>query len=503
MLLEQGNDQRAPSTQHPLHEYEPNEKHDYIQTAAEKGLQDGRISISISNLDSILSIALNDLRTGDHSLSEYATDRATIQALSLYRETTEKGLLVLMGKSSSIHNSQRWQDALDYCRAVIEQPQDSTERATGTWSRSCSPLVNYMKARFSPGVIEAARRGCAAIIDDHYGGDPLSIAHVDKKANTAQHRSEQKVGLPYLPSTSLLNLLSYEMVALCCAVAVSAWLPPKEAVTKAPIAHLAVADDYHAFTKKETMARARLVAHAVGVVAELGVEAACLLTDGSALQESGTGNQMTVEAVLHWRAVGGCTSPYSCYHWNPEGPRSLENGTVMPIIIMAMHDLLDWRSDTAAGNHENGVSALYGLGEVNDPHHVYLEGMLRKANTHPMSGAYALAAIVFLHYTSVRYGSYRPKGKGAPCGPCSVCEKLLKEITLEAGLQWAPAPPPRTFAASEYFRGLAKRVVDRFEELPLAQYGISWFQYLVISGEIHVFDALVKIDQLDCGADWA
>ncbi|KAL2839326.1 hypothetical protein BJX68DRAFT_258910 [Aspergillus pseudodeflectus] len=300
-----------------------------------------------------------------------------------------------------------------------------------------------MKARFSPGIIEAARRGCASIIDDHYGGDPLSIAHVDKK----------KVGLPCLPSTSLLNLLSYELVALCCAVAVSAWLPPKEAVTKASIAHLAVADDYHAFTKEETKARACLVALAVGVVAELGDEAACLLTDGSALQESGTGNQMTVEAVLQWRAVGGCTSPYSCYHWNPEVPRSLENGTVIPIIIMAMHDLLDWRSDTAAGNHENGVSALYGLGEVNDPHHVYLEGMLRNAKAHPVSGAYAAAAI--------------------------------------------------DLAASEYFRDLAKRVVDRFEELPLAQYGISWLQYRIISGEIRVFDALLKIDQLDFGADWA
>jgi hypothetical protein len=50
---------------------------------------------------------------------------------------------------------------------------------------------------------------------------------------------------------------------------------------------------------------------------------------------------------------------------------------------------------------------------------------------------------------------------------------------------------------------MAKRVVDRFEELPLAQYGISWLQYFIISGEICVFDALVKIDQLDCGADWA
>ncbi|KAL3485141.1 ankyrin repeat-containing domain protein [Aspergillus germanicus] len=300
--------------------------------------------------------------------------------------------------------------------------------------------------------------------------NPLSIANVDKKANTAQQRSGQKVGLPYLPSTNLLNLLSYELVALCCAVAVSASLPPKEGEPRASTAHLAVANDYRAFTKDDTNAQARLVAHAVGVVAELGNEAACLLTDGSALQESGTSDQITLDAVLHWRVVSGCTSPYSCYHWSPEAGDT-ENGTVMPI--------LSWQCTTSWTDEATpqpdimrmGFQPYKGVGEVNYPHYMYLEAVLRKPKTHPVPGTYAATSIVFLHVVSVRYRSYQPKGKGddGPCSPCSVCEQLLREIALDAGLQWAPASPPSTFAATEYFRDLARRVADMFEELPSAQ----------------------------------
>lgn len=36
-----------------------------------------------------------------------------------------------------------------------------------------------------------------------------------------------------------------------------------------------------------------------------------VLVDGSALQAIGSGDQLTVEAAMAWRAVGGCTTPYS------------------------------------------------------------------------------------------------------------------------------------------------------------------------------------------------
>ncbi|KAL2821707.1 hypothetical protein BDW59DRAFT_164046 [Aspergillus cavernicola] len=213
----------------------------------------------------------------------------------------ETGLLLLMG-TISIHNNSFRKDSL-------------TEQSP--WDH---------------GIIEAARRGCSGIVNDHYDGDALRISHVNKKANTTQHYLEQQPGIAFQHNTSLLSVACHEQGALCCSIALSAWLLPEAAVKSAAIAHITVADDYHAFTKDETNARAHLVALAAG--------------------------------------------------------------------------------------------ALY-----------------------------------------------------------------------ELGLQWAPAPLPRTFAASEYFRYLAKGVVDRFERLPLAQYGISWLQYLITSGDIRVFDALIKIDK--------
>lgn len=315
---------------------------------------------------------------------------------------------------SGPHNLLRLNPCTD-CRDVIACPQDNLQRANAKWTRSCSDLCCHLKKKFGPGVVEAARSGCAAFVRDHYEGNPLSIAHVDKKANMKQLVIYQDPGSIFHPESSLLAGACYEMAVLCCSTVTSAWQPPEEAVKSGMIAHMAVSDDYHAFTAVEHETRVRMVALSVGVAYQAGGQAVNVLVDGAALQAVGSGNQLTVEAVMAWRAVGGCTSPYSDYIW---GRASLEDGLVAPELIMAMHDLLDWWSDTAAQNHENGVSAVYGLG-VEDAYHTYLEAMLHRASSNPLAGAHAMAAIVYLHFTSIRYGSARYKGNhGKPCGRC-------------------------------------------------------------------------------------
>jgi hypothetical protein len=47
--------------------------------------------------------------------------------------------------------------------------------------------------------------------------------------------------------------------------------------------------------------------------------------------------------------------------------------------------------------------------------------------------------------------------------------------------------------------------MDIFETQPLAQCGISWLQYLITTGRIRLFDALVTIEMGDftMDMDWA
>ncbi|KAJ5128732.1 hypothetical protein N7526_006898 [Penicillium atrosanguineum] len=238
-----------------------------------------------------------------------------------------------------------------------------------------------------------------------------------------------------------------------------------------------------------------MVALSVGVAYEAGGQVVNALVDGAAMLAVGTGDQMTVDAVRAWRAVSGCTTPYSSYLW---GGSSLKDGLVVPEMIMAMHDLLDWRSDMAARNHENGVSAVYGLG-FKDAFHTYLESTLERASSEPLSGAHAMAGVVYLHFTSIRYGSYRYRGDIKK--PCQMCQRVLRNVTAKAGLEWKPVPPPSIWSAGDKFRELSKRVVDRFEEQPLVQIGLSWLQHLVVSGEIGLFDALVRMKTLDSRAE--
>lgn len=447
------------------------------------------------DLVSSLRRELEDLDAGNYPTAQPGLPES-LYAASVYKETMRNGLLALLGLIN-IPGSQSWEDAVDYCRAVIECPQDTSQRANAKWTRSCSDLCQKLKERFGPGIVAAARSGCTAFVRDHYQGDSLSIAHVDKKTNMRSLILHQNPSFIFHHESSFLAIACYEITALCCSIVTSAWQPPKEAVKSGMISHVAVSDDYHAFTTMEYETRVRMVALSVGVAYKAGGQAVNVLVDGAALQAIGSGDQLTVEAVMAWRAVGGCTTPYSDYLW---GRGSLEDGLVAPELMMAMHDLLDWRCDTAAQNHENGVSAVYGLG-VEDAFHTYLEAMLHRASSNPLAGAHAIASIVHLHFTSMRYGSSRYRGDHGK--PCRRCEKLLRNITARGGLQWEPTPPPSSFTASEKFRRLGKLVVDTFEPHQLAQTGVSWLQHLITTGEIWLFDALVKIHPVDSNAGWA
>ncbi|EAU35422.1 predicted protein [Aspergillus terreus NIH2624] len=337
-------------------------------------------------------------------------------------------------------------------RSSLNRVLEELEAGTGLFAHSCS-----LDCFFGPGTVAAARRGCEAIAHSYYQGNPLSIAHVDKKANAMRFIAHRCPGHVFNPASSLLATACDEQTALCCSIVTSAWQEPEKAVGSAMISHVAVSDDYHAFTTGEYETRIRMIALFAGVAYETGGQAVNVIADGAALQAVGTGDELTVNAVMAWRAVGGCTTPYSSYLW---GQGSLEEGLVSPQLIMAMHDLLDWRSDTAAQNHENGVSAVYGLGFEN-AFHTYLEASLRRASAEPRSGVHAMA-----------------------------------------GLRWEPKPPPSSFSAGEEFRQLSKRVVDTFEKHSLAQIGLSWLQYLIVSGDIWLFDVLSSICPLDSDADW-
>lgn len=125
---------------------------------------------------------------------------------------------------------------------------------------------------------------------------------------------------------------------------------------------------------------------------------------------------------------------------------------------------------------------------------------MHRASSEPISGVYAMAGIVYLHFTSIRYGSYRYRGDHRE--PCGKCEQILRDITTMAGLHWKPIPPPSSFTAAKRFRQLSKQVVDKFEKHTLAQTGLSWLQHLIVTGEIWLFDAQVSIHPLDSEADW-
>jgi hypothetical protein len=84
--------------------------------------------------------------------------------------------------------------------------------------------------------------------------------------------------------------------------------------------------------------------------------------------------------------------------------------------------------------------------------------------------------------------------------------ELLKEVTSKAGFKWDPRPPPANFQAGKEYRNLAKQCADdswQADLHTLAQCGLSWFQSLLLSGQIQAFDALNPIDEtMDGTVDW-
>ncbi|KAI0102587.1 hypothetical protein GGR51DRAFT_527018 [Nemania sp. FL0031] len=432
---------------------------------------------------------------GMHALGSYS---AAYEAM--YLETMRNGIESLKG-TISIENNPAWDDAMAYAREVILAPKDSPDRASSLWTRSCSELHKELLKRFGLGTIEAAELGTASIIAKHYHGDRLSISHVNKKASYLRHQHEAKVGAGFFPQSSPLAAICYQTAALPCSLAMSWFLSPEKAVQAAYVSHLSVCDDLGSFTEEDYDVRMRMVAIAAGVAYKYGGRVLNVFVDGTAKQAVGavTGELRPIESAMAWRAIGGCSTIYSMYNF--DDTCDLDVGLVAPIVMMATHDLLDWRCDVAAGNHENAISAVYGFG-IASPFHAFLEAMLKEVLRHPKSGIYGIAGVVYMHFVVGRYGGWEYRGEHEPA--CEECVRLLRKGTKEAGLEWAPKSPPKSYADGEEVREGGRLWADNFIDRSLIQETISWFQYLISSGEIWLFDLLAEGAQaVDADADWA
>ncbi|PWY86603.1 hypothetical protein BO94DRAFT_467021 [Aspergillus sclerotioniger CBS 115572] len=412
-------------------------------------------------------------------------DQATLRGLMLLSEKVERP------------SGQAWEDAIHYSRAVIISPQDTVRRATSVWARSCSDLHKTLLGRFGPAVIEAARVGCQTVLSTHYNGDGSGVAHVDKRASFKRHWQDLQLGSAFYPPSSPLAVGCYESGTMVCSLVLSAWMPAEAAVKFASLSHLSVCDDFGSFTSKDAEVRVRMVALAIGAAYEGNEKVVHSILDGTALQAVGTADTLTVAAAMAWRAVGGCATVYSGYVFAND---SIEQGLVAPEVMMAVHDLLDWRSDTAAGNHENAISAVCGMG-VADPFHTFVEALLERALFKSLSGAYGVGATTLMHFTAARYAAYEYRGTHGP--PCLNCIQRLREVTLGAGLKWSPTPPPSSFEEGHRIRQLGQRWVDYYEDHGLVQEGLGWFQYLVETGKIGLFDVIEKgVVPVDMTAGW-
>ncbi|PTB65579.1 hypothetical protein BBK36DRAFT_1121193 [Trichoderma citrinoviride] len=445
-------------------------------------------------LDELDSDTWKPLPTEDEK-SPQPSDRA----VRIYVSQMRNGLSALLGHGP-ISGNQSWSDAMAYARAVIQDPKDTVERSKATWTRSCSSIQRELMTRFGPATISTAIQGCRQLVDDHYHGKRLAVSHVDKKTSFREHFPMSKPSISHYPASSPLAIGAYECAFLSCSLISSAWLSPEEAMKFASICHLSVCDDYYGFTGTETEVRVRLVALAIGAAFEFGDEAVEVLMDGTALQAVGSSKEVSLRAAMAWRAVNGAATAYNGHVLAND---SLEDGLVSPQVIMAIHDMFDWRSDLAAGNHENGFSVAYGLG-LDDPFHDYLEEILLLASSHPKSGAYAISAITLASFTACRYSSYKYFAVDVDLpAPCPRCIKLVRNLTEEAGFSWEPKTPPGNLEDGERVRKLCQSWADRYEDHGLIQEGLSWFQSLIETGRIHVLDALVKIPAVDEDAEWA
>ncbi|KAJ2987553.1 hypothetical protein NUW58_g4443 [Xylaria curta] len=431
---------------------------------------------------------------GRHALGSYSAEYE-----AMYKATMRSGIESLNG-TISIANNQAWGDAISYAREVISAPEDTPERASAPWARSCSDLHKELLKRFGPETITAAQLGTAAIIRNHYNGDRLAIPHVNKKASYLRHRNDAKVGAGFYPKSSPLSATCYQCASLPCSLAMSWFLPAEKAVQAAYISHLSVCDDVGSFTEEYYDARMRMVAISAGVAYNFGGKAINAFVDGTAKQAVGAGNGtlQPIEAAMAWRAIGGCSTIYSGYNFEE---CDLDVGLVAPVVMMAMHDLLDWRCDVAAGNYENAVSAVYGFG-IDSPFHALLETTLEEVLTHPKSGLYGIGAVAYMHFTVGRYGAWEYGGEHKPA--CERCVQLLREATEASGLQWLPKPPPKTYAEGDEHRESGRLWADHFIDRSLIQETVGWFQYLISTGEIWLFDVLTEgAEPVDEDADWA
>ncbi|KAE8132571.1 hypothetical protein BDV38DRAFT_274983 [Aspergillus pseudotamarii] len=314
------------------------------------------------------------------------------QAASTYRRTLCLGLKALLGQ------------------VTISNSQDSINRTNSYWIRCSSDVSKTKLQRFGPGFIAAAYKGNSDIISDHFQGDRPKVPHVDNKQSFYRNARNMNLGAFFYPSSSPLAIGAFESGIA--------------AVKAALVSGVAIRDDHAAFSIEDYEIRLRIVGVSLGCAYEFGGQLVNAINDGSMLQCVRTGDQLTLEAALAWRVISGCTSPNSGYIIGKE----------------------DWRSDVAAGNHENGVSAAYGPG-IKDPFHAYLEAILKRAESNPRSGGYTIAAIVLMHFTGVRYGAYGYHGTHGE--PCSECVQILQNVTMES---------------------------------------LGWFQHLVSTGEIRIFD---------------
>ncbi|KAI0418843.1 hypothetical protein F5X98DRAFT_362813 [Xylaria grammica] len=436
-----------------------------------------------------------DINLERHALGSYSPEYE-----AMYKSTMKDGIESLIGTVST-GNNQAWDDAIAYAREVILAPEDSSKRASSKWARSCSELHKELLTRFGPETIKAAELGTAAIIENHYNGDRLSIHHINKKASYLRHRDDAKVGAGFYPQSSPLAATCYQSASLPCSLAMSWFLSIENSVKAAYISHLSVCDDLGSFTEEDYDVRMRMVAISTGVAHQFGGKALGVFVDGTAKQAVGTvtGVLEPIEAAMAWRTINGCGTIYSKYNF---GECDLDIGLVGPIAMMATHDLLDWRCDVAAGNHENAVSAIYGFG-VASPFHAFLETMLKEVLKHPRSGLYGIAGVLYMHFTIGRYGAWEYRGEHKP--GCDRCMSLLYRATKAAGLIWAPEPPPRSYAEGDEARELGRLWSDHFtDDGSLVQMVLGWFQHLVTSGEIWLFDLLQHGTQpVDADADWA
>jgi hypothetical protein len=129
---------------------------------------------------------------------------------------------------------------MGYVREVIQCPQDTSERADAKWARSYSDLCRHLLKKFDPGIIEVAHSGCEALARDYYQGNPLNVAHVDKKSNTTRLMPYQSPAHLFYPQSSLLAVACGELPSLCCSIVTSAWLSPEKPVNSGMISHVAV-----------------------------------------------------------------------------------------------------------------------------------------------------------------------------------------------------------------------------------------------------------------------